>query len=90
MSRQARQVPQLSGSASSAGRSRVVKIEPRNSQEPNWRDTKFVCLPCQPSPAFAASGFSITAAVSTNTFTSPPAFATSQRANCFSRDLMRS
>ena len=28
-----------------------------------------MCLPCQPNPAAAASGFSITGAVSTNTFT---------------------
>ena len=35
--------------------------------------TRLVCLPCQPSPAAAASGFSITGAVSTNTLTSPPA-----------------
>ena len=74
----------------SAGRSSVVKIEPRNSHEPNWRDTKLVCLPCQPRPALAASGFSITAAVSTNTFTSPPALATSQRASSFSRALISS
>ena len=60
-------------SASSRGRSSVVKIAPRNSHEPNSRDTRLVCLPCQPRPAACASGFSITAAVSTNTFTSPPA-----------------
>ena len=34
------------------------------------RETRLVCLPCQPSPARCASGFSITGAVSTNTFTS--------------------
>ena len=34
------------------------------------RDTRLVCLPCQPSPARCASGFSITGAVSTKTFTS--------------------
>ena len=73
-----------------AASSSVVKIAPRNSHEPCWRDTRLVCLPCQPSPALAASGFSITAAVSTNTFTSPPAFATSQRAIALSRDLIRS
>ena len=88
MSRQAWQVPQESGSASSAGSSSVVKIAPRNSHEPNSRDTRLVCLPCQPRPAAAASGFSITAAVSTNTLTSPPASAISQRAMCFSRGLM--
>jgi len=41
-------------------------------------------------PAAAASGFSITAAVSTKTFTSPPACAISQRASAFSRGLMTS
>ena len=54
ISRQARQLPQASGSGASAGRSSVVKIEPRNSQDPYWRETKLVCLPCQPSPALAA------------------------------------
>ena len=34
------------------------------------RLTRLVCLPCQPSPAAAASGFSITGAVSTKTLTS--------------------
>src|ERR1700681_2413719 len=48
----------------------VVKIAPRNSQEPYSRETRLVCLPCQPRPAAAASGFSITAAVSTKTLTS--------------------
>ena len=67
-----------------------VKIAPRNSHEPNSRETRLVCLPCQPSPAACASGFSITAAVSTNTLTSPPAVATSQRASAFSRFLIRS
>ncbi len=32
--------------------------------------TRLVCLPCQPIPAACASGFSITGAVSTNTFSS--------------------
>ena len=59
-------------SASSRGRSSVVKIAPRNSHEPNSRETRLVCLPCQPRPAACASGFSITAAVSTNTLTSQP------------------
>ena len=68
----------------------VVKIAPRNSHEPNSRDTRLVCLPCQPRPAACASGFSITAAVSTNTFTSPPAVATSHRASAFRRFLMTS
>ena len=62
-----------------ASSSAVVKIAPRNSHEPNSRLTRLVCLPCQPSPAASASGFSITGAVSTNTFTSPPAPAASQR-----------
>ena len=88
MSRHALQVPQWSMSGSSGGRSSVVKIEPRNSHEPYSRDTRLVCLPCQPSPAPAASGFSITAAVSTNTFTSPPACAISQRASALRRFLM--
>ena len=73
-----------------AASSSVVKIAPRNSHEPCSRDTRLVCLPCQPRPAAAASGFSITAAVSTNTFTSPPAFATSQRAIAFSFALISS
>ena len=49
-----------------------MKIAPRNSQLPNSRETRTVCLPCQPRPAASASGFSITGAVSTNTFTSDP------------------
>jgi hypothetical protein len=49
------------------------------------RLTRLVCLPCQPSPAASASGFSITGAVSTNTLTSAPGAApTSQRASSFS------
>ena len=80
----------MSSPASSRGNSSVVKIEPRNSHEPNSRETRLVCLPCQPMPARSASGFSITAAVSTNTFTSPPACAISQRASAFSRFLMTS
>ncbi len=47
-------------------------IAPRNSHEPNSRLTSTVCLPCQPIPAASASGFSISGAVSTNTFTSAP------------------
>lgn len=47
-------------------------------------------LALQPRPAACASGFSITAAVSTNTFTSPPAWAISQRASVLRRFLMRS
>src|SRR5439155_1519764 len=68
----------------------VVKIAPRNSHEPNSRDTRLVCLPCQPSPAACARGFSITAAVSTNTLTSQPDVATSHRASAFSRFLIKS
>ena len=82
-SRHARQVPQWSTSAVSNGSSRLVNIEPRNNQEPNSRLTRLVCLPCQPMPATAPSGFSITGAVSTNTLTSPPARATHQPASCF-------
>ena len=37
----------------------VVRIAPRKSHEPNSRETRLVCLPCQPSPAAIASGFSI-------------------------------
>ena len=77
-------------SASSRGRSEAEKIAPRNSHEPNSRETRLVCLPCQPSPAACASGFSITAAVSMNTFTSSPDAATSHRASIFSRFLMTS
>ena len=50
----------------------VVRMTPRYSHEPWLRETRLVCLPCQPSPASAASGFSISGAVSTNTLTSPP------------------
>jgi hypothetical protein len=52
--------------------SAVVRMAPRNSQEPYSRDTRLVCLPCQPSPAACPNGFSISGAVSTNTFTSAP------------------
>jgi len=63
---------------------------PRNSQEPFSRETRLVCLPCQPAPAFAASGFSISGAVSTNTFTSAPLFAANCPASCFSLPLITS
>ncbi len=69
---------------------RSVKIAPRNSQEPNSRETRMVCLPCQPSPAASASGFSITGAVSTNTFTSAPPRAARQPASCLSLPLITS
>src|SRR4029079_5969200 len=85
-----RQIGRCESPAGSAGKSSVVKIEPRNSQEPNWRETRLVCLPCHPSPAWAASGFSMTAAVSTKTLTSPPALAVSQRARFLSLDLISS
>ncbi len=49
-----------------------------------------MCLPCQPTPAAAASGFSIKGAVSTNTFTSPPQRAWIQLASRFSRFLISS
>ena len=52
--------------------------------------TRLVCLPCQPMPAASASGFSITGAVSTKTFTSPPARATRRPAISFSLPLMMS
>ena len=48
----------------------LVRMTPRNSQLPCSRLTTLVCLPCQPIPAAWASGFSITGAVSTNTFNS--------------------
>jgi len=66
---------------------------PRNSHEPCARLTRLVCLPCQPSPAASASGFSITGAVSTKTLRSwpAPAFAklpASQLPSCFNRPLI--
>ena len=54
----------------SGSSSRLVRMIPRNSQLPCSRLTRLVCLPCQPMPAAALSGFSITGAVSTNTFSS--------------------
>ena len=63
---------------------------PRNSHEPNSRLTRLARLPCQPRPAAAASGFSITGAVSTKTLTSTAwgrAAATSQAASVFSLPL---
>ena len=51
MSRQRLQVPQWSTSGASGSSSAAVRMAPRNSQEPNSRDTRLVCLPCQPSPA---------------------------------------
>ena len=51
MSRQARHEPQWSFSGASGARSRSLKIAPRNNQEPKSRETRLVCLPCQPRPA---------------------------------------
>ena len=66
----------MSGSISA-----VVRIAPRNSHEPCSRETRLVCLPCQPRPAAAASGFSRSGAVSTNILTSAPLIP----ANCSAR-----
>ncbi len=49
-----------------------------------------MCLPCQPIPAACASGFSITGAVSTKTFTASPVSATIQRATRLSARLTTS
>ena len=57
MSRQRRQEPQRSASGASGASASVVRISPRNSHEPNRRETRLVCLPCQPMPARWASGF---------------------------------
>jgi hypothetical protein len=89
-SRQARHDPQRSSPGASRGSSSVVKIAPRKNQFPRSRPRRFVCLPCQPSPAAAASGFSITGAVSTKTLISAPVSATSQRPSRFSRALTTS
>ena len=70
--------------------SAVVKMLPRKNQEPSSRLTRLVCLPCQPSPAASASGFSMTGAVSTNTFTSQPVREASFPAIVFSLPLIRS
>ena len=58
------QLPQWSRPGASGAKSSSVKITPKNSQLPWVRDRRLVCLPCQPMPAAAASGFSITGAVS--------------------------
>ena len=34
-----------------------TKITPKKSQEPNCLETRLVCFPCQPIPAFSANGF---------------------------------
>jgi len=57
ISRQAWQEPQWSVSAPSRGRSRLVKMTPRNSHEPNSRETRLVCLPCSPVPRLAPVAF---------------------------------
>ena len=57
------------------------------NHDPSRRETRFVCLPCHPSPAAWASGFSMTGAVSTKTLISPPARSISQRPSRFSRFL---
>ena len=90
ISMQARQVPQRSPSGASGFKRAVVKIAPRKSQEPNCRETRLVCLPCQPIPAACASGFSMMGAVSTNTFTSAPLKAEKSRATALSLLLMTS
>jgi len=84
-SRQAVQEPQCSVSASSGSSARVVKTSPRKNQLPWWRDSRLACLPCQPSPAAWAKGFSMTGAVSTKTFTSASKRACIQRASALSR-----
>ena len=43
--------------ASSGSISSVVYISPKKSQEPNCRETRLVCLPCQPTPAVCAMAF---------------------------------
>ena len=68
--------------ASGANSSEVMMI-PRNSQLPWVRDSRLLCLPCQPIPAAADSGFSITGAVSTNTLSWHPASSASQRPIAF-------
>jgi len=73
------QAPQWSRSARSGASAAVVKMLPRNSHEPNRRETRLLCLPCQPMPAASAKGFSITGAVSTKTLTPAPVSPSSQR-----------
>ena len=88
MSRHRRQLPQRSEAGESGSSSAVVKIAPRKNQLPSVRLTRLVCLPCHPSPAASASGFSMTGAVSTNTLISDPgSVEISQRPSRFSRCL---
>ena len=61
------------------GRSSVVKIAPRNSQEPKCARDQIGVLALPAEARRRASGFSITAAVSTKTLISPPALSISQR-----------
>ncbi len=89
-SRQARHEPHDSTAGGSGGSSKVVSTAPRNSQEPKLRETRLVCLPCQPTPARPASGFSIKGAVSTNTLSSQPNSWAIQRPSAFSRFLITS
>ncbi|EAQ12678.1 hypothetical protein RB2654_15370 [Rhodobacterales bacterium HTCC2654] len=91
-SRQAVQRPQFSRPGRSGSNSAVVKIAPRKNQLPKSRLSRLVCLPCHPSPAACASGFSITGAVSTNTLisVSGPAASISQRPTRLSRFLTMS
>ena len=61
------QLPQLLESVLSlSGNGIFVKISPRKKKDPACSFRTNVCLPTQPSPAFAASGFSNTGAESTN------------------------
>ena len=62
---------------------------------PSWAAFQLFASPLMiavrhPNPAAWANGFSITGAVSTNTFTSALPALDSQAANCFSRPLIRS
>src|SRR3546814_18096366 len=60
--------PQRSCPGSDGASSRVVSIAPSSSPDPCSRPTRLLCLPSQPSPAASTRGLSITASVSTNTF----------------------
>ena len=53
------------------------------------RETRLVCLPCQPIPACCASGFSMTGAVSTKSFKAPGHCPSIQCASAFSRRFKR-
>ena len=60
------------------------QIAPRNSQEPMLARHQIGVLALPAEPGASASGFSITGAVSTNTFTSRPKRGTTNCASCFS------